>query len=186
MSVAGIIADRYARAFYLFADGNGAVDTVYEQVRVLLSCMGRLPKFRKALEDARNLSLEQRLGLMADAVAPAALCVEASSIYRLMDANGRVEHFRLMLLDFLNIYRDARNIRMVRVTTADDDTSLDDKVEALLKEKFNCDARVTHRKNPDIIGGFVVESWGYRLDASVVASLDALRKELKGRPLLKQ
>ena len=100
----GIIADRYARAFYMFADRRGAADTVYGQVRLLLSVMRHLPKFRKALENMRAVPLGQRLELLTSAVAPSPLCDEIESIYRMMDEKGRLEYFQLMMLDFLEIY----------------------------------------------------------------------------------
>lgn len=66
----GLIAHRYAGAFLEFLEGKGKADAVYGQIRVILSAMGKLPKFRIAITDPNSVSLAKRKDLLAAAVAP--------------------------------------------------------------------------------------------------------------------
>lgn len=174
----GLIAARYAKALLALVNNHGSADAVYAQCRTILSSMGKLPKFRLAITDARAVALEQKCELLRAAVAPEVLCQELLSLLTLMQKNGRSEFYRLVLLDFINLYRRERNIVMVQLTTADDSVGDVERIEKLVECKYGKKAVVRHKIDSSIIGGFILESWGYRLDASVRRSLDELRKEL--------
>lgn len=174
----GLIANRYAQAFNEYLKGRGDADKVYQQARVVLSAMGRLPKFRLALTDARAVSMERKLELLSASVDPQPLCPEFGTLLELMQRNGRSEFFRLTLLDFLNIYREEHGLVMVQLTTAGEQGDLVPLVTDLVSRKTGKTAIVNRKVDPDIIGGFIYESWGTRLDASVRRSLDDLRDEL--------
>ena len=55
---------------------------------------------------------------------------------------------------------------------------LAEKIESLLSERTGSHVVLDHKTDPSIIGGFVFEMDGYRLDASASGRLDRLRKEL--------
>lgn len=175
----GLIAHRYAGAFLEFLDGKGRAEVVYDQVRVILSAMGKLPKFRIAITDPRSVALGRRKELLAAAVAPEPLCPEIADFLVLMDRNGRSEFFRLALLDFLTMYRHSRNLVMVQLTSAQKDERLVPVITKLVEEDFGKKAVIHQKVDPDIIGGFVFETWSYRLDASVRTALEKVREELK-------
>lgn len=175
----GLIAHRYAGAFLEFLEGKGRADAVYGQIRVILSAMGKLPKFRIAITDPKSVSLAKRKDLLAAAVAPQELCPEIASLLELMHQNGRSEFFRLALLDFLTMYRQSRNLVMVQLTSAKEDQRLVPIITKLVEEDFGKKAVINQKIDPSIIGGFVFESWGYRLDASVRRQLEELRNQLK-------
>lgn len=174
----GLIAARYAKAFLEYVNGRGSVDDVYNQVRVILSAMGKLPKFRLAITDSKALAMDRKLELLAASVDPQPLAKEIADLLALMQKNSRVEFFRLTLLDFLNLYRDERNIVMVQLTTATEQPKLVPLIEKLVREDFGKTADINRKIDPDIVGGFIFESWGYRIDASVRRDLDELRDEL--------
>lgn len=181
----GIIADRYARAFLAYTDAHGISEAVSGQAGPLLSLMGRLPEFRSALASAFGLSFEDRLSLLKAAVNPAPLDGAIERFYSLMDRNGRTELFRIALLDYLTLYRESRGIKMVRVTTACDDGQMAESIGRLASRAFGRKVSVVHKVDPEIIGGFIVESWDSRLDASVRGSLERVGKQLKAKHIRK-
>lgn len=181
----GVIAQRYAKAFFdlVMEHGSGRPDSpecekVYAQVRVLLSLMGRMPEFSRALCDPRLASLQEKISLMGTAVAPEPLCEDISNLMTLMHRNCRDELFRIALLDFLTLYRQSKGLVMVQVTTATGSHNLDSYISELARDTFGGIADISVRKDPDLIGGFIIDSWGYRLDASVRTQLQNLRKSL--------
>lgn len=175
----GLIANRYAHAFLSFLEGKGRADDVYEQVRVILSAMGKLPALRLALTDPHSASEQKRQKLLQAAVAPSPLCPEIEDFRRLMQKNSRSEFFRLALLDFLTLYREKRGLVMVQLTSASEHEKLVPVITSLVENDFGKKAIIRQKTDPSIIGGFVFESWGYRLDASVRSALERLREELK-------
>ena len=87
---------------------------------------------------------------------------------------------RVIALTYLDIYRKANNIYLVKITTA---VELPDGEMSRLKslvEKHLGDATVEFTKDvdPDLIGGFVVTVNSERLDASVSNEIKQLRLKL--------
>lgn len=174
----GIIAGRYATAFLALVGESSDPEAVRIQVSRLLSLMGRLPELRKALCSAVDVTLEDKLSLMRTAVEPDALCDPLRRLMILMHTNSRAELFRLALLDFLTLYRQQKGLVMVRITTTDGNHDLDEYVRDLSEESFGGKAEIVTASDPDMIGGFIIDSWGYRLDASVRTQLKNLRRAL--------
>lgn len=174
----GVIASRYATAFLEYVQSRSTDEKVYEQTRVLLSIMGREPRLRTALSDRKGLGPEVRRRLLAAAVAPAELCPEFEHLLTLMERNSRVEYFRLVLLDFLNRYRESKGIEVVQITTASPQKELVEAVTASISKGLAVPPLVNHKTDPGIIGGVIVETWKFRVDASVRRNLDDLKEEL--------
>lgn len=174
----GIIADRYAKAFLAYTDAHSVSDNVVRQVSVLLSLLGRVEKFRNAVSAATKEPLEERLSLIRAAVDPEPLDEALERLYRLMDSHGRCEMFRMALLDYITQYRKDRDIRMVLITSATEDDTLPEYIAKIIEDAFGGEVVMMHRVNPEIVGGFVVDSWGYRIDASVKGLLEKARKQM--------
>ena len=175
---AGVIAQRYATALFEFVESGNDPQKVYSQVRVILSSMRRVEKLRSILQEHFKVSLDERLGLLNAAVAPDTLSPELESFVRLLDTNGRMSLLQLSLLDFLGMYRDAHGYVMLQVTTATPSETLIPLISDTVRKKYGKTPVVNHVVNPDIIGGFICESWGYRLDASVRAALQRTCEQL--------
>lgn len=174
----GIIADRYAKAFMAYTDAHSISENVIGQVSVLLSLLGRVEKFRNAVSSNSKEPLEERISLIRAAVEPQVLDESVERLYRLMDSHGRSAMFRMALLDYITMYRKDRKIRMVLITSATKDDTLPEYIAKIIENAFDEKVVMMHHVNPDIIGGFVVDSWGYRIDASVKGLLEKARKQM--------
>lgn len=175
----GIIADRYARAFLAYTDAHGLSEAVTAQVSTLLSAMGRLPQLRQALVAVLDLSLKERLSLLRSSVAPQKLEGSIERLYLLMEEHGRTAQFRMALLDYLTMYRKEKGIRMVMVTTATPDEGMSRKAAGLVEQVFGQSVEPVCKVDPDIVGGFILDTWGYRLDASVRGALERTEKQFR-------
>ena len=174
----GIIAERYAGALFALVRENGSQDAVMEQVRTILTLTGRLPELKSLMTQRERISVEEKIALLGTCVAPAPLEKSLEDFLRLMHRNERDAFFRLALLDFLELYRREHNIMMVQVTKASPDVNPDLDIERIVKEKTGCTAAIREKVDPEIIGGFIVETWNWKLDASVRRQLRDVEKTL--------
>lgn len=99
---------------------------------------------------------------------------------RLLLHNRRIEFARDIALAYLDIYREANNIYLVRLTTAaelpdEEIKRLHDLVERHLDGASMEFSRIV---DPSLIGGFVIDINSERLDASVNNELKQLRLKL--------
>jgi len=174
----GIIADRYAYAFYGYAKEAGELDRVYEQTRLILSALGNVRGFYVAICQKADINLDSKIYLLEGVVDPEPLQPEFKSLLNLLEENDRMSLFQMILLDFLYMYRDKHNIRTLLVTTAvpNDDIPLILKgfAERDMKTKVVLQTRV----DPGILGGFICESWDACCDVSVKRALISAKKKL--------
>lgn len=174
----GIIAGRYAKAFFAFTQSNGSSDAVYEQVRVLLSSFAHVDAFRKVFADPRSTSSEVKLGLLRAAVDPAVLCPELERFFALMDSRGRLEYFRMALFAYLEQYRESRNLTMVQITYAKKEDDLIPMITEATKRDAGTTPVFREKEDPSLIGGYIIESWDWRFDASIKGALERAAKQL--------
>ncbi len=174
----GIIATRYATALWKLVRKDGAAEAVYTQSCTLLKAFSSLSSFCAAISNPFSASIGEKIKLLESCVAPETLEPDIEKLARLMDRNGRIAHFRITLLDFVNLYRKENGIRMVRITTATDDDSMLQAAGGLGRDEKTHKVLITHKVDPSIIGGFIYESWGRRLDCSIKGSLEKVRGQL--------
>lgn len=173
----GVIASRYAKALLKYADEAGAGDKVYSQACVLALRLMEVRQLRDFVEIHPELSADRKLDLLGSALGED-LAPELVAFVRLVSAGKRMEFFSRMLYHFIALYRSAHNMKVGRVVTAVPVAGLKEKLEKLLRERTGADIQVYEKINPDILGGFIFEMDGYRLDASVENQFRKIRRQL--------
>lgn len=148
----GAIAARYAKALLLLTAEKGSGERVYAQARALVE--------------------------NPDSAAGAELCPEIRDLVALLVRAGRVSLAKLVLVSFIRQYEEANDIHVVHLTTATPSPELQDKLMAFLRSKISGDLRFECGTDPSLIGGFLVETGNYRLDASVAGQLNEIKREL--------
>lgn len=173
----GIIASRYAKSLLMYVRESGAGEKVYSQVTLLVRVMEALPQMKLYIADESDVSFERKVSLMS-----AALGEEADPalvrFLKMVSGNHRVELFPRMLLAFIEQYRNANNVKVGSVVTASEIAGLADRLEELFHEKTGGQVYLEEKVDPDIIGGFIFELDGVRLDASVEGHLARIRRQL--------
>ena len=174
---AGIISSRYAKALLEYVRENGSGSEVYAQACTLVRVMNALPQMKEYIVNTADISADRKLSLMSAAlsvpVAPAIV-----RFLQMVTAHRRVEYFPRMLLSFIEQYRRAHDIKVGSLVTAVHAEGLGERLEALFHDRTGAEVHLEERVSPDIIGGFVFELDGYRLDASVESHLERLRRQL--------
>ena len=173
----GLIASRYAKAFLKYVQEAGSGEKVYSQVSSLVRIIGELPQMKTYLEDSSDVSLERKLSLLSAAL-DSSVDEAIAEFLKLVSRHHREEYFHRMLLSFIEQYRVANNIKVGRVVTAVPYDDLGDRLEGILHDRTGAEVHLSEEVNPDIIGGFVFELDGYRLDASVESHLCRIRRQL--------
>ena len=173
----GIIASRYAKALLKYVQESGTGEKTYSQACVLVHLMVEVPQLAQYFADESDVTFERKLELMATALGEDAEQALVGFL-RLVSDHHRTELFPRMLLAFIEQDRSANNIKVGRVVVASQEEGLRERLEALFREKTGGQVNLEEVVDPDIIGGFVFELDGIRLDASVEGYLARIRRQL--------
>jgi F-type H+-transporting ATPase subunit delta len=174
----GIIADRYAKALLLFAEENKDSDTVYREMIALRDCFAEQPLFRKAVENPVETADNKRdLILTAAAVSSKSLPLFVG----LLTENNRITLLRSIVLQFIQRYRQGRNIKEVKlITAAPVSEEVKDKFRKLVSDTSGSATVEFHETcDKDIIGGFILQFDSCRMDSSVRSRLKRIREALR-------
>ncbi|MBO6159875.1 MAG: F0F1 ATP synthase subunit delta [Bacteroidales bacterium] len=147
----GVISSRYARALLKYTLQTGRGEQVFAQVRHIL----------KDPDAVSTMELEDDL----------------QRFIALLDRKGRMEYVRLAFSSFVRMYCDAAGIRIVHLKTAVPSPALEVKLGEELSRMTGCRILMDTEVDPDLIGGFVFEISGRRLDASVRHRLDSIGRQ---------
>ena len=146
----GVISRRYATALLKYVTESGHGEQVYAQVKALLSDPDSVPQ--PLSEDLQKFTA-------------------------LLVRNGRIELVKLIFSSFLRQYEAQAGIHVARLRTAVDSPALQEKLRAFVREKIGGTVEFTTEVDPGLIGGFVLEVDGCRMDASVARQLGDIRKQ---------
>lgn len=144
----GTVSLRYAKALLKYVEHTGGGEAVYAQVQTLL----RDPSAAASMQLGKELS---------DFVA-------------LLVRNHRTEYLKFILHSFVRLY-DAKTGRKEAVlTTAIPAPDFARKMRERISAGEHCILELEEKVDPDIIGGFVLDVDGLRMDASVRSALRSL------------
>ncbi|MBQ3722139.1 MAG: F0F1 ATP synthase subunit delta [Bacteroidales bacterium] len=146
----GVISRRYATALLKYVTESGHGEQVYAQVKALLADPDTAPK---------------------------PLCEDLQKFTALLVKNDRMPMVKLVFSSFLQQYEAQAGIHVARLKTAVDSPALQEKLQAFVREKIGGTVEFKTEVDPDLIGGFVLDVDGCRMDASVARQLDDIRKQ---------
>ncbi len=171
------MASRYAKALLRFVQETGNGDKVYAQAGILVLRLEEIGQFRDYVENHDEIALGKKLQLLEAALGES-MTMELSRFVKLVSERRRMEYFLRMLYDFIDRYREANNIRVGRFVTALPADGLQERMEGIFREKTGADVRLEMEVDPGILGGFIFELDGWRLDASVENQFRIIRRRL--------
>jgi F-type H+-transporting ATPase subunit delta len=91
--------------------------------------------------------------------------------------NSREDYFYRIALSYQELYRKEKNIVVTHLTTAIElDESLKKEIVNSVEEQEKSKVELREEVNPDIIGGYILDIDGKRLDASIIRQLSKLYK----------
>ncbi len=171
----GTISMRYARALLAYAKEQNVEDAIYGNMLQLLHTLVTIRELPVLLR-APALSKRERVKLICSAV-------ESSPVFenfaRLVVKKEREPLLPFIAHCYISIYRSCKNIKAVELTTAvTAGEELKKKITAFMSQNGTVNVELSCKEDPSIIGGFICETESKRLDASILGSLNRIRKQL--------
>lgn len=174
----GLIPRRYAKALYKFALEQGKDKQVYEEMKSVVKAFESDPGFTKVLANPFIGDTDKKK-LLITAAGP-----EPGDSYkefvRLILENKREMYAYEMALAYRDIYREANNISMVKISTAVQMPEAElFKLKDLVQKSFpGSTLEYSYCVDSDIIGGFVIDVDSVKMDVSISNELEQLRLTL--------
>lgn len=170
-----VISSRYAKALLAYAAEAGSGDKVYSQVLAILQVMAEMPQLKDVVIKLDDVALTKKIELLSTA-AGEPLADELVRFIELVSSHRRMDKFHLMMSSYIKRYRQSNNIKVGTLVTASQDDDLKDRLETMFSDRTASDVHFTTSVDPQLLGGFVFELDGYRLDASVRTRLEKIRQ----------
>jgi len=166
---------RYAKALFAYSEATNTSDEVFREMEDLARGLATEPRFRQFLQSP-ILGRREKMALIKSAISERV----TRPVWRfigLVVRNHRVEMLYPMTLNYLDLYRKARNINTAIVETATPLTpQTEERLKAMLCAHTHGTVELIKRTNPDLIGGFVFQMNYQRIDGSVSSQLTEMKK----------
>ncbi|MBO5980598.1 MAG: ATP synthase F1 subunit delta [Bacteroidales bacterium] len=170
-----VISSRYAKALLTYAAEAGSGDKVYSQALAIVQVMQELPQLMDIILRRDDVTLSKKTELLSLAIGEP-LTAELIRFMELVISQRRMDKFHSMLLSFVVKFREANNIKVGSLVTAAPDENLKERLENMFSNRTNSKVYLSATVDPEVLGGFVFELDGYRLDASVRTRLEKIRQ----------
>ena len=170
-----VISSRYAKALLEYAAEAGSGNKVYSQALALVQVMQELPMLMDIVLKYDDVTLNRKIELLSIAVGET-LAEELVKFMELVSSRRRMDKFHSMLLSYIMRYRQVNNIKVGSLVTAVPDANLKERLEEMFSDRMDSEVHFTMNVDPELLGGFVFELDGYRLDASVRTRLEKIRQ----------
>ena len=167
MPLLNAIATPYAEALLQVAESRSETDTVAEQAKGLLAVWNGSSELRQALASP-VLEPESKKAALAklfnDQLTPS-----LQNLLKLLADRQRIAVLDAVLVRFLELYRELRQITLAKVVSA---TELTESQQQQLNQKVQAIAGTTAVEfdlsiDPSLIGGFIVSMGSQVIDASL-------------------
>ncbi len=174
----GLVSVRYAKALLDFAKEKNVLNKVYEEVLLLQQMFMEIPQFNSVLEnpfskteDKRKLIWSALGGKLGDVL---------KKFVDVLLENQRETQLQMITYKFIELFRKEKNIHFGKLTTAIPISSeQENHIKKSLLQENDGTLELEHIVDKDILGGFILEIDGKRLDASVTHQLQRIKNEYK-------
>lgn len=176
----GLIPRRYAKALYAVALEKGKAKEVYELMSRLVNSFERSSALSVALANPFVTNADKTALVHTGAGVTPGEDGVFDDFIKLLVRNRRIDMLRGIALAYLDIYREANRIYVVKVESAapltPDNT---ERLKSLVSRHLGgAEMEFSTAVNPSLIGGFTVTVGNERLDASISNELKQLRLNL--------
>lgn len=171
------IAVRYAKAIFMLAREKDLIDSLKNDVELILNLCKNSSDFILLLETpVVKTSEKSRLisRIFEDKIHPLTL-----NFLQLIVKNKRETFIPSISRDALDFIRKEKNIKAATLTTATKiDKSVITEMKILLEKELGGKMELTSNINSDIIGGLILRIEDKQLDASVSTQLKKIKQQL--------
>ena len=161
----GVVSRRYAKALLAYVKAAKKEDKVYEEVKTLASYFERVAGLRHAVENP-VLDIPAKLKLLREAAGGAGVSQELMRFFGLVLEEKREKFLQFMTWSYIDLYREDKNILIGKLT-----------LQKTLSEANNATVELETKVDANLIGGYIVEVAGTRMDASVANQLKRVEQQ---------
>ena len=176
----GVIATRYAKALLEYAKKQGKEENVYAEVRALARHYFDIPDLKRAIDNP-VLSAKDKLDVLLKATEGKPASEEIKRFLALVLKERREKFLQFMAWSYIDLYQKDKNILVGKLITAVHSEKLVKQLEALVAKQTNGYLEIEQRVDPKLIGGYIFEVEGYRMDASVANQLERVKQQFIAR-----
>lgn len=172
----GIVSKRYAKALYAYADENGRAETVYREMQALADSYRDAAMLRPILENP-VVAKEEKLKLLYEA-AGGKVSDEYKRFVALVLDERRERFMQFMTYSYMNLFRKMNHIRVGKLITASpvkEETT--ERIKSMMAEGTSGTVELETSVDPSVMGGFIFEIDFNRLDASIAAQINKVRRQ---------
>lgn len=175
----GLIPRRYAKALYKVAVEKDATERMYLLMANLEKSFRNLPALTEVINNPFQATADKLMLLQTASGAEDGDTLFADFMKLLVD-NNRLPMVESIARAYGDIYRQEKNIKIVRLTSAAPLSANDEKrLKELIERHLNgATMEFTAIVDPSLIGGFAIAVDNERLDASIDNQLKQLRLNL--------
>ena len=178
----GIIASRYAAALHRYVALHGDADRVCAQAKALEQALGRIPDFRRLVDDPSAVTRSEKMAFFRSALGREEMAPALERFLELVMENGRIADLRFILHDYATLHYAARGIHFATLSTAVPvPEPLVEEIRAEAARRTGGEVLIEERTDPDLLGGAVFTVDGYRIDASVRTQLRTLYNQFNDK-----
>lgn len=172
----GSVSVRYARALLAFAKKQNAEEEVYKEVNMLLAQLKTVPELDNVL-NSPIISTQNKEEVLRTA-SGIKISETFSRFIRLVLAQKRETLFTIICLLYIDLYRKDKRIVHVTLTMAKPaEPEIEARITQMVEKNMAEKVEFVLEIKPELIGGFILDSNGYQLDASVASQLISIRKQ---------
>ena len=190
----GVVSKRYAKALLDFAIAKGNEEKIYKEVKTLAGHFANVPDLKRTVENP-VLTRKMKLDLLVEAAGGKDVSEEMKRFLQLVIDGKREKFLHFMTWSFIDQYRERKHILIGKLTiligkltTAVEAPELVRHLEEIGAQKTDSKVVIEANIDPSIIGGYIMEIDGYRLDASVANQLSRIKRQFidKNRRIVKR
>ena len=180
------LATRYAKSIVDLAVEQNQLNAVYSDMKFILSICKTNPDFVALLRSP--IIKPTAKGKIIEAITKERVSVLTSAFIQLLVTKTRETNLQEIAASFVDQYNVINNIHKVKITTAVEmSESLKNAILAKVKENTPSGTiDIETAVNESLIGGFILETGGKSIDASILRDLKDVKKQFLNNDYLHQ
>lgn len=172
----GVVSRRFAKALLAYAKGEGLEDKVYKEVKTLAAHFAEVPALRRAVENP-VLERSKKLELLCEASGGKDVSQVMTRFLSLVLEDRREKFLQFMMWSYIDLYQEDKHILIGMLTTAVSSPKLVAHLQKLAAEKTHGEVILEEKVDKSLIGGYIIELGGFRLDSSVANQLKRVKQQ---------
>lgn len=173
-----LIAERYANGLSAAVTDDSTLEPILEGLQDLAEVYAENTELRSVLANP-SITLASRKQVLNDVLDAAQLPVLAKGLVRTLFERGRIGSLTAVSVLFSQIVDERLNRTTAEIITASPLTGdQEERIVAAMTKRSGKTVRLSHTRDPDILGGVVVKLQGTVIDGSLRTRLARVKEAL--------